>query len=502
MSLTKVLCTCALFASLLLAFGCLVPTLQAADAAAPKLNVLLIAVDDLRPQLGCYGDTVVKTPNIDRLASRGVVFSRAYCQQALCSPSRISLLSGRYPGTTKIFQIGPPLRSTMPDIITMPQHFKNNGHFARSIGKVYHVGIDDPTSWSVESVQGKKPRWGPQGQAMIAKARADAKAAGKTLPEKGEGALGYAGPAFESPDVGDDDLVDGDICRLGVAALGDLAAKPDQPFFLAVGFHNPHVPWIAPKKYWDLYRSADLKLPENNFPPRDAPKYAAASGADFYWYATVPKDRIITPEFGRDCLHGYLASISYVDALVGRLVAALEEKKLADRTVIVLWGDHGYYMGEHSWWGGKHNNYEGATHAPLIVSVPGAKAAGKKANGLVEFVDIYPTLAEVCALPAPQGTQGHSFSALLNDASGPGKEAAYSWYPKGGKMGRTVRTDRWRYVEWTDPKSGTVVDVELYDESADPQENQNISGRPEHKELLGKLHELLQKAPGDPHDHG
>lgn len=445
----------------------------ASSAESPKrLNVLMIAVDDLRPQLGCYGDRVVKSPNIDRLAARGLVFDRAYCQVALCSPSRIALLSGLRPDTTGIFEIGPTLRSRAPDVVTLPQLFKQNGYFARSLGKVYHVGIDDPESWSVPSWHSKKPRYGPEGQAKVSKAAAALKASGKTPPERGPELPFYAGPAFEAPEVDDDELLDGDTAREAVAALAELARKPETPFFLAVGFANPHVPWVAPKKYWDLYDPNKLTLPEFRDKPQDAPAFAAASGADFYWYGNVPKDRVITPEFGRQCLHGYLAAISYVDALVGRLLAALEENKLAENTIVIFWGDHGYYMGEHGWWGGKHNNYEGATRAPLLISVPGQKSAGKHTTALVEFMDIYPTLAELCGLKCSEQVAGVSFAPLVDDPTRPWKTMAISQYRKSKYLGTAIRTDRYRYVEWVD-KEGNLGGVELYDYQTDPEERRN-----------------------------
>ncbi len=457
----------------------------ASSQGGKRPNVLFIAVDDLRPQLGCYGGRVVKSPHIDRLAAQGTTFGRAYCQQALCSPSRISLLSGRYPATTRILNIGPPLRETLPDVVTLPQHFKNHGYFARSLGKVYHVGIDDPASWSVPSWQAKKPRYGPEGQAAVRQYREEMKAAGKTIPARGQGAAFYAGPAFEAPDVADEDLADGDIAREATLALRDLAQRSEQPFFLAIGFHNPHVPWIAPKKYWDLYDPQNLPLPDNQYPPKDAPNFAARTGADFYWYGNVPKDRKITPEFGRRCLHGYLAAVSYVDALVGRLLDTLAELKLANNTVVVFWGDHGYYMGEHGWWGGKHNNYEGATRAPLIVRVPGQPNPGATANGLVEFVDIYPSLTEICGLPAPEGAEGRSFKPLIENPSASIKDAACSWYPKGGYQGIAMRTDRWRFVRWR--KRGVPDVYELYDHQADPAENQNLAGKPEYETTVQEL---------------
>jgi arylsulfatase A-like enzyme len=468
----------------------------AAAGGEGKLNVLFIAVDDLRPQLGCYGAPVVKSPGIDRLAARGTVFTRAYCQQALCSPSRISLLSGRYPATTRILSIGPALRETMPDIVTLPQHFKNNGYHARSLGKVYHVGIDDPASWSVPSWQPKKPRYGPEGAALVKKRRDEFAAAGKPIPQKGKEAPFYAGPAFEAPDAGDEDLADGDTGREAVAVLRELAGKPE-PFFLGVGFMNPHVPWVAPKKYWDLYRPEDIRLPENQFPPKDAPDFAARSGDDFYWYSNVPRDRVITPEFGRRCLHGYLAAVSYIDAQVGRLLDEVDRLGLREKTAIVLWGDHGYYMGEHGWWGGKHNNYEGATRAPLIVAAPGAKSPGAKCDALVEFVDVYPSLADICGLPPAAGVEGKSFRALLDDPKGTIKDSGCSWYPKGGYVGVALRGDRWRFVEWRKPDQPSVH--ELYDHRADPAENQNVAGRPENAETVRQLSERLgQRFPVKP----
>lgn len=470
--------------------GLTTTTLPAAPAA--KLNVLFLAVDDLRPQLGCYGDPVVQSPHIDRLAARGLVFNRAFCQQALCSPSRISLLSGRYPATSGIYQIGPTLRSAMPDIVTLPQHFKHHGWFARSLGKVYHVGIDDPPSWSVPSWVSKAPRYGPEGMKLVEQRRQELQAAGQTPPQKGAGNPFYAGPVFEAPDVADDDLTDGDTGREAVLALRELARQPGQPFFLAVGFVNPHVPWVAPKKYWDLYDPADLQLPTNRYAPKNAPAFAAKTGEDFFWYGRVPADRVITPEFGRQCLHGYLAAVSYIDAQVGRVLAELDRLGLRERTLVCFWGDHGYYMGEHNWWGGKHNNYEGATRVPLIVAVPGQKTAGQKSDAVVEFVDIYPSLVELAGLPLPAGLDGQSFKPLLDDPQQRWDKVAFSQYPKGGYLGTAMRTDRYRYVEWQD-KNGQLAARELYDHARDPQENENVAGQPDQAAVLDQLGRLMRE---------
>jgi arylsulfatase A-like enzyme len=290
--------------------------------------------------------------------------------------------------------------------------------------------------------------------------------------------------------------LDGDTVREALGAMRELAGRPDQPFFLGVGFANPHVPWVAPKKYWDLYRTADMPLPDNLYAPRDAPKFAATSGDDFYWYGNVPGDRNISPEFGRQCLHGYLAAISYVDAGVGRLLDELERLKLRENTVVILWGDHGYYMGEHNWWGGKHNNFEGATRAPLIVAAPKQKAAGTRTRGLVEFVDIYPSLVELCGLPQPKdaaGLEGTSFAPLLSDPNRAWKKAAFSEYPKGGHQGTAMRTDRYRYVEWCD-KQGELAARELYDHQSDPQENHNVAALPANASVIEELARQLRAA--------
>jgi len=460
--------------------------------SADRPNVLFIASDDMRPQLGCYGDTVVKSPNLDALAKRGMVFNRSYVQQALCSPSRISMLSGRYPATTQIFEIGRTLRTTMPDITTMPQHFKNEGYHTRSLGKIYHVGIDDDASWTIPAWHSKKPRTSEATKEAVARFIAEAKAAGRELPQKGKGSRNSAVPAFEAVDCGDEDLLDGDTAREAILQLKEHAANPGQPFFLAVGFANPHIPWITPKAYFDLYDPAALPLAKNEFTPEGAPAFAATSGADFYWYRDVPQvpgDQL-PEDFKRGCLQGYLAAISYVDAQVGKLMAALDETGLAKNTIVVFWSDHGYYMGEHTWWGGKHNNYEGATRNCLIIATPGQKTAGQTTGSLVQAVDLAPTLADLCGLPAHSGFEGRSIRPILEDPQAEVNEAAYSWYPKSGYLGLTMRTDRWRYVEWTKP--GAPTERELYDITTDLQNDRNLSADPAQAETVARLGEQLR----------
>ncbi|MGN6545812.1 MAG: sulfatase [Aureliella sp.] len=471
----------------------LLAAIASGAGAAEKLNVLFIASDDMRPQLGCYGDPTVKSPSIDALAQRGMLFERSYVQQALCSPSRISMLGGRYPATTGIFEIGRPLRATMPDITTLPQHFKNNGYHTRSLGKIYHVGIDDDASWTVPAWHSRKPRTSEQTQAAVKKYVADAKARGIEIPQKGKGGRNAAVPPFEAVDCDDDDLLDGDCATHAIEQLREHAQNPDRRFFLAVGFANPHVPWISPKKYWDLYDREKLPLAENEFLPKGSPAFAATSGSDFYWYRGVPQvsgDRL--PEsFKRECLHGYLAAISYVDAQVGRLLAALDETGLSKNTVVVFWSDHGYYMGEHTWWGAKHNNYEGATRNCLIVATPNQQTAGQRTQALAQAVDLAPTLTELCGLPAYDGFQGRSLKPVLDDPHKSVNEAAFSWYPKQGYLGVAMRTDQWRYVEWTKP--GKPVERELFNMQLDPQNDVNVADRPENAKLIASLSERLRE---------
>jgi arylsulfatase A-like enzyme len=296
-------------------------------------------------------------------------------------------------------------------------------------------------------------------------------------------------PPFESVDCGDEDLLDGDAAKLGVAQLREHAKNPDKPFFLAVGFANPHVPWISPKKYWDLYDESTFTLATNEFVPKYAPDFAATSGADFRGYRGVPQG-ILPEAYKRQCLHGYYAAISYVDAQVGRLLAALEETGLAKNTIVVFWSDHGYYMGEHTWWGAKHNNYEGATRNCFIVATPGMKTAGSKTQALVQAVDIAPTLTELCGLPANDGFQGTSLKPILDDPNATVNNAAFSWYPKQGWLGLAMRTDKWRYVEWT--KQGEPVQRELYNMVHDKQNDLNVADKPEHVKIIESLSKQMR----------
>ncbi|MCZ6675134.1 MAG: sulfatase [Verrucomicrobia bacterium] len=439
-------------------------------SAAP--NVLFIAIDDLRPNLACYGDEIAITPNFDRLAAKGTLFNRAYCQLAVCAPSRLSLLSGRRPDTNKVWDLSTHFREALPNIVSLPQHFKNNGYYTRSIGKIYHgsgAPMKDPPSWSEEPIydSGRKHEWryaSPENLAV------------ETLKRE----------ASEGEDVPDNTFVDGLVCDAAEEAL-DTFKEKQQPFFLGVGFRKPHLPFVAPKKYWDLYDRAEIPRPVSNSLPRGAPEYATRTWHELEGYTDIPEDLTqLSEEKIQELRHGYYACISYVDALIGHLLDRLEKLELSDNTIVCLWGDHGFHLGEQGLWT-KANNYELAARVPLILSVPGQANQGATSNAFVELVDLYPTLADVCGLDVSSKLEGLSMKPLLSKPNRPWKTATFNQYPRmfegvrhekhGDVMGYAVRTDRYRYVEWKEWESGKVVASELYDHQTDPEEMINIASQ-------------------------
>jgi arylsulfatase A-like enzyme len=481
---------------LLLMFVMLLPILpclsRAADARpAARPNVLFFAVDDLRPEFGAYGHSYIHSPNLDRLAARGMTFNRAYCQQAVCSPSRSSLLTGTRPDTTRVWDLETHFRKALPEVVALPQHFKQNGYFVQGMGKLYHGGFDDPVSWSVPWTTPKTSHgtYGLAENIAIVQAKI---AASKSAPKKkGAGRARNYGPAFEAADVADNWFHDGALADMAVSALRECAKK-DQPFWLGVGFIRPHLPFVAPKKYWDLYDPAKIQLAPNPFPPKGAPDYAVLPGGELRAYHGIPAGPI-PDDLARQLKHGYYAAISYMDAQLGRVLDELDRLQLADNTIIVLWGDHGWKLGEHAAWC-KHSNVENDTNAPLLIAVPGLKSAGQHTNALAEFVDIYPTLAEFCGLSLPNHLEGTSLVPVLRDPSRSVKKAAFSQYPRTASgrqlMGYTMRTDRYRFTRWVHRDDHSQVDaVELYDHETDPQENVNIANDPQNSELVARLTE-------------
>jgi iduronate 2-sulfatase len=505
----------------------------AAETSRP--NVLFLIVDDLRPELGCYGKDYIKSPNIDGLAKSGMVFNRAYCQQAVCSPSRSSVMTGTRPDTTKVWDLVTHFRTALPNVVTLGQQFKANGYFVQGMGKIYHGGLDDPPTWSVPWQDPKAPVYAiPADADLVGKnlepvdedlagnkgtspnsyslpaANASSKgtsASGSTdkmAKKKGKKAKGggdseggkanIRGPIYECADVPDNYFEDGKTADLAVQTLDDISKK-SQPFFMAVGFRKPHLPWVSPKKYWDMYDPAKIDLAPNQFLPIDAPDYAVLpNDGEVRAYKGVPPSGPIPPEIQHKLKQAYFAGTSYTDAQIGKVLAELDRLHLRTNTIIILWGDHGWKLGEHMAWG-KHSNVENDVNAPLILSVPGMKNAGAHSDALVEFVDMYPTLCDLAGIPLPNHLEGTSMKPLLDDPTRAWKAAAFSQYPRnagktgvGKLMGYTMRTDRYRFTVWVSETDHSKIDAtELYDHQTDPQENYNIAKKPENAELVSKL---------------
>ncbi|MEZ6040819.1 MAG: sulfatase-like hydrolase/transferase [Planctomycetaceae bacterium] len=465
-------------------------------------NVLFIAIDDLRNELGCYGVEAIQSPHIDELAASGVAFRRAYCQQAVCNPSRVSLMTGMRPDSTRVWDLITEMRSVIPDAVTVPQHFRSHGYRAVAYGKIFHNPFPDAASWD-------EPTHNPQGvisysednRLRLAEYRKQMKKDGR--PQSVIARM--RGPATEVQQQPETKNYDGKQTRDALEKMTELA-RGEKPFFLAVGYIRPHLPFIVPQPYWELYNRDQIPLATNSFLPRDSPAVAFGNRSlgGFYEiraymdYADAPSpfERPLSVHQQRELKHGYYASVSFIDAQVGLLLQQLESLDLHQNTIVVLWGDHGWKLGEHGAWC-KQTNYEIDTRAPLMIRAPGAKANGTMSNALVEFVDIYPTLCELAALPVPESVEGTSLVPILKGESSSVKEAAYSQFPRTHEgreyMGYAMRTDRYRYIEWQDQTTGSVTAQELYDHSNDPDENQNIAGRPEHEGLLTLLSEQMWK---------
>ncbi len=480
------------------------PAMSARGADAKRPNVVFIIIDDLRPELGAYGAGHINSPNIDRLAKSGMRFDRAYVQQAVCSPSRTSLMTGARPDTTKVWDLVTHFRAAMPSVVTLGQHFKNNGYFVQGMGKLYHGGYDDAPTWSVPWQTPKAVKY-----ALPENVKLDERQRGGNANAEGEKAsaadgppstgLNSRGPAFEGADVPDNTFTDGKVAELAISTLRDLGKKPE-PFFLALGFIKPHLPFISPKKYWDLYDPAKIQLATNKFRPKDAPAYAILPGGELRNYHGIPESSI-PDDLARTLKHGYYAAISYTDAQIGRVLDELDRLDLRKNTIVVLVGDHGWKLGEHDAWA-KHTNTESDTHAPLLLSAPGMKHAGESTSSLVEFVDVYPTVTELAGLPLPSHLEGLSFKPVLDDPKRPWKQAAFSQYPRSANnstggvalMGYSMRTDRYRLTQWVHRDDHSkVAGLELYDHQTDPQENTNVAKHPDQTTTVARLIAQLQQ---------
>ena len=511
------------------------------SALLAKPNVLFIAIDDLRPELGCYGSPIAQSPHLDELAKEGMRFDRSYCQQAICSPSRASLMTGARPDQIGVIENTAYFRELNPEVVTLPQHFISHGYETVYCGKIYHGRMtDEGHSWSRKAAYDQcsvERTHLPGGYALAENQKLWASNKEKMLAQYGQQGSGglVHGPAYESAEVPDHAYSDGYSTQLAIATLRDhLEKKPRQPLFLALGFKKPHLNFVAPKKYWDLYDREKIKLSQQS----GAPIAGAATGlhASFELRTRhgIPKKGPIGSELAQTLLHGYYACVSYVDAQIGLMLEALEEAGVRDNTVIVVWGDHGWHLGDMGIWG-KATNYEIATRVPLIVWTPTMQARGQHSEALVELVDIYPTLCELTNLPVPEHLAGESFASILNDPKEEGKEYAVSQFPnpalrewaanplssgmrqtffgplieaveerikrQQGKlwdrelfenhlMGYSLRTNRHRLIAWLDYRNvhAEPLFLELYDHAKDPRESQNIA-----KKFPDKTQSLLSR---------
>ena len=445
---------------------------MAADApSARRPNILFIGIDDLRPELGVYGSSQAKTPNIDKLAGEGVRFERAYCQVALCNPSRASLLSGRRPNSTRVYDLKTHFREALPDVLTLPQAFRQAGYRSWSLGKVFHGNLFDPPSWSEEPFL-------PERRLIYA------------LEENQEAHKPRVkGPVTESADVSDDGYRDGLLTERAIELLRDAG---EEPFFLALGYFKPHLPLAAPARYWALHPLESISLAANPEPPRDAPACATRSSGELQQYSGVPPTDELPDALARELIRAYHSCVSYVDAQVGRVLAALEESGHAQDTIVVLWSDHGWYLGEHGQWA-KMGVHELGLRVPLIVRAPGSERAGLVSQAIVELVDLYPTLCELAGVPAPAQLEGQSFARALTGATGGGRAVAFSEHHSPSERAYSVRTERWRLNSWVSVETGREIAIELYDLAQDPFEDVNLGLDAQHRGIVEELRVYLRQ---------
>lgn len=436
------------------------------NAPARRPNVLFIVADDLRNAATSFGDVSALAPNLDRLAKRGVRFDNAYCQYPVCNPSRASFLTGLRPDTTGVQDNNVFIRQKLPNVVTLPELFKQQGYFTASLGKIFHRGgtmeevnerMADPQSWSHLRFFQSTPR-GLQGE-------------GRNLTG---GALAWC--RWLAAEGSDEDQPDGQVAAEAVRLINE---KRSESFFLAIGFHKPHDPFIAPKKYFDQYPLDKIQLPQDPAGRSSEVPFAIPNG--------YPQFKQFTDQERREFKRAYLAGVSFMDAQLGKVFAALDQHKLWDNTIIVFLSDHGYHLGERGWWN-KNTLFELSTRAPLVVYAPKAKARGKRSPALAEFVDLYPTVAELAGLKAPSNLEGLSLKPLLDNPARPWKQAAFTQVQRGRVQGRTVRTARWRYTEWQGSDGGG----ELYDHQTDPGEYRNLANDPAHAKQMAEMKQLLQ----------
>lgn len=432
-------------------------------------NILFIAIDDLRPELGCYGEEHVSSPHIDQLAEQSLLFNRAYCQQAVCNPSRASIMSGLYPHQSGITDNDKNLRQENPKVVTLSQHFKNNGYYAYGVGKIYHYPHQyDSLSWTEPQPYLEGNWWNSY----------------VTEPNR----TYKTNTINEACDTANLAYFDG---RTAQMAIEKLAQLQDSAFFLAVGFFKPHLPFVAPARYWQSDPSK-LPLPQVTQHPEDAPAYAFLdSKKKIRKHSDVPDQGIFTDSMVQSYRHGYYSCINFIDAQVGKIIKALDSLSLRENTIVVVWGDHGFKLGEYNEWS-KSTNYEIDTRVPLLVSVPGSNSNGQTTDQLTELVDLYPSLCDLAGIPIPQHLPGRSFKQLFQNNQAE-EEYAVSMFPRGDSlMGYTIRSDRYRLVRWQSVHTNEVDSYELYDHQNDGLETVNVAGRNGYQAIISSLDQQLE----------
>ncbi len=444
------------------------------SAEQQKPNVLFIAIDDLRPQLKCYGHHQMISPHIDGLAHEGIQFTQAYCQVPVCGASRASLLSGLRPNRNRFLGYSTKKDEDAPDALSLPHHFKQQGYHTVSNGKIYHHRTDDIEAWTEEPWKPKRREGGSWRNYLN--------------PENIEisnNSHNQRGPAYEIGEAGDFDYFDGRIAKRSMIDLQRLKDK-DEPFFLATGFLKPHLPFNAPKRFWDMYNEDDLDMADNPFRPKNAPDSALHNWGELRNYYGIPQDGDLSEEMARTLVHGYYACTTYADFLVGELLAELKRLELDENTIVILWGDHGWNLQEHGLWC-KHCNFETSLHVPMIVKAPGF-SGDKKTPALTEFIDIYPSLCDLAGLPVPEHCEGTSFVPLMEQPEREWKPAVFSRFYKGD----SVKTERYRFTEWTDDDGDTYAKM-LYDHKYDPMENINVVDQADYGEAVKEMQNWLEK---------
>lgn len=455
---------------LILLLGCLSIPLGAADT---RPNVLFMMADDLATTLSTYGYPKAQTPNLDAFAKTGVLFSRAYCQFPHCNPSRSSMMSGLRPNKTRVTDNADNLYENIPDILTLPHHFKNQGYATARCGKIFHLGIptglesmDDPQAWDFGTPFKDERPYPPKRESSVTV---------KTGKKQGL--------SWQEIPVEDDVLCDGGFASTAIDWMKNRDAS--KPFFLAVGFHRPHLPLVAPAKYFDQYPFESITLPDEPADDvADIPMPARNGAVPGYTLTATPEQR-------RAAIRAYLACVSYVDAQAGRLLTALKEQGLLENTIVIFTSDHGWHLGEHKLWH-KRSLFEESAGVPLLISAPGMKGNGQRSSSLAELLDLYPTLCDLAGIAAPAHLQGKSLKPILNDPSAVLHDGAFTQARRGAKSeywGRSVRTNRWRCTEWNEGRDG----IELYDHETDPHEYTNLATDPKHAAVLAELRSVLAK---------